>query len=223
MARHAIDHALAATVEAPEVPGGRRMPVEDPYADAKSMLVCSVSRANRCRSVHIVDLAPVAILGFESDLVAVELLFTSLLVQANRALLTAGRDDRRARQRGFRSSFLSAYAVRIGQRLEACTSDQVSAVDADEGGRLLPVLAARDDAVEDAVEAMFGDSGPRRRPRSWPATRWPHSRTQPPQRGRRPRGSGHPHLPADEIVVLTSDPTDMVSAAASRKVTVNRI
>ena len=158
MARHAIDHALAATALAPEVPGGRRLPVEDPYADAKAMLVGSVSRANRCQSVHVVDLALVTLLGFESDLVAVEMLFTSLLVQANRALLAAGRDDRRARQRGFRSSFLSAYAVRIGQRLEACTSAQVAVVDADEGGRLLPVLAARVDAVEEAVEQMFGSS-----------------------------------------------------------------
>ncbi len=158
MARHAIDHALAASAEAPEVPGGRRLPVEDPYADAKAMLVGSVSRANRCQSVHVVDLALVTLLGFESDLVAVELLFTSLMVQANRALLAAGRDDRRARQRGFRSSFLSAYAVRIGQRLEACTAAQVAVVDTDEGGRLLPVLAARDDAVEDAVNQMFGSS-----------------------------------------------------------------
>ncbi len=158
MARHAIDRALAVAAAAPEVPGGRRLPIEDPYADAKAMLVGSVSQANRCRSVHVVDLALVTLLGFEADLVAVELLFTSLLVQANRAMLAAGREDRRARQRGFRSSFLSAYAVRIGQRLEACTADQVSAADADEGGRLLPVLAARDDAVEDAVEKMFGGS-----------------------------------------------------------------
>ncbi len=157
MARYAIDHALAAAADAPEAPGGRHLPVEDPYADAKAMLVGSVSRANRCRSVHVVDLALVTLLGFEADLVAVELLFTSLLVQANRAMLAVGGDDRRARQRGFRSSFLSAYAVRIGQRLEASTSAQVAEADADEGGRLLPVLAARDDAVEDAVGALFGD------------------------------------------------------------------
>ena len=157
MARHAIDHALASAGARAEAPGGRRLPLEDPYADAKSMLLAAVARANRCRAVHIVDLAHATVLGFESDLVAVEVLFTSLLVQANRAMLAAGRDDRRSRQRGFRSSFLSAYANRIGQRLEASTQAEVAEADADQGGRLLPVLAARDDAVDDAVDSMFGD------------------------------------------------------------------
>ena len=124
--------------------------------------------------MYVVDLALVTLLGFESDLVAVELLFTSLLVQANRALLAAGRNDRRSRQRGFRSSFLSAYAVRIGQRFEAYTAAQVAVVDTDEGGRLLPVLAARDDAVEDAVNQMFGSTLVHRHarisdPRGWVA------------------------------------------------------
>ncbi|MEJ7764835.1 MAG: DUF2786 domain-containing protein [Acidimicrobiales bacterium] len=174
MARHAIDHALAAAAAAPEQPGGRRLAVEDPYADAKAMLISSVSRANHCRAVHVFELAHVTLLGFEPDLVAVELLFTSLLVQANRAMLAAGRADPRSRQPGFRRSFLSAYALRIGERLEACTSAQVADADADEGGRLLPALAARDDAVEEAVEAMFGDRLVHRQarisdPRGWVA------------------------------------------------------
>ncbi len=157
MARHAIDHALASAGARPEEPSGRRIPLQDPYADAKSLLLGAVARANRCQSIHVVQLAHATVLGFESDLMAVEVLFTSLLVQASRAMLAAGRDDPRSRQRGFRSSFLSAYATRIGQRLEDSTADQVADVDAGEGGRLLPVLAARRDAVEDAVDAMFGD------------------------------------------------------------------
>jgi len=156
MARHSIDHAMAAAKARPEVPGGRRLPLEDPYADAKALLLGAVARANRCRSVHVLQLAHVTVLGFEPDLVAVELLFTSMLIQANRAMLAAGRTDRSSRQRGFRSSFLSAYATRIGQRLEASAAAEVASAD-DPGGRLLPVLAARADAVDEAVDAMFGD------------------------------------------------------------------
>ena len=156
MARHAISAVLARPDSRPETPGGRRIPLEDPYADAKSLLLSAVARANRCRSVQVVGLAHATVLGFETDLVAVELLFTSLLVQASRAMLAAGRDDRRARQRGFRSSFLSAYGMRVGQRLEASTAAEVTGADEAHHGRLLPVLAARSDAVEDAVHAMFG-------------------------------------------------------------------
>ena len=157
MARHAIDQALAVAEARPERPGGRRVPLDDPYEDAKSLLLGAVARANRCRAVHVLGLAHATVLGFEADLAAVELLFTSLLVQANRAMLAAGRSDRRSRQRGFRSSFLSAYANRVGQRLEASTADQVADADFEHDGRLLPVLAARTDAVEEAVTAMFGD------------------------------------------------------------------
>ena len=47
-----------------------------------------------------------------SDLAAVELLFTSLLVQAQTALMRAPGSSR-----SYRSSFLFAYAARIGERL----------------------------------------------------------------------------------------------------------
>ncbi len=157
MARHAIDQALASAASRIESPGGRRIPLDDPYADAKSLLLAAVARANRCQAVHVVGLAHSTVLGFESDLAAVEVLFTSLLVQANKAMLAAGRNDRRSRQRGFRSSFLSAYANRIGQRLEASTAAEVAGADADHDGRLLPVLTARTDVIDEAVSAMFGD------------------------------------------------------------------
>jgi hypothetical protein len=57
-----------------------------------------------------------AVIGFPADLDAVELLFTSLLVQANTAMLRAGakRDQYgRSRTRAFRQSFLMSYAIRM--------------------------------------------------------------------------------------------------------------
>jgi hypothetical protein len=95
------------------------------------------------------------VVGFEPDLAAVELLHTSLLVQAAAAMTRAEAEQRasgRKRTKTFRQSFLMAYAHRIGERLASATY-RVTA-DAD-GGGLLPVLAAREVAVEDRTERMF--------------------------------------------------------------------
>jgi Protein of unknown function (DUF2786) len=160
MARHSIDYALlAAQVGSREEPGGSRVGVDNPYEAAKALLLQEVAQANRCRTVWSKDLGFATVLGFPADLEAVELLYTSLLVQATAAMVHAGsrRDAAgRSRTRSFRQSFLNAYALRIGQRLRAASqaaSDEASAAAGD--GRLLPVLAARDDAVRATAEAMF--------------------------------------------------------------------
>jgi hypothetical protein len=50
----------------------------------------------------------------------------------------------RSRTRAFRQSFLVAYAIRIGERLEGVTDDAERRAVAEAPGRsLLPVLAAR--------------------------------------------------------------------------------
>jgi hypothetical protein len=99
------------------------------------------------------------VIGFPSDVDAVELLYTSLLVQATTAMTREGsRQDRygRSRTRSFRQSFLTAFAIRIRERLLAATDD-ASQKAAEETGRdrLLPVLAARTEAVNDATDTMF--------------------------------------------------------------------
>jgi hypothetical protein len=103
-----------------------------------------------------------SVVGFPSDLNAVELLFTSLLVQATTAMLAAGsRQDAhgRSRTRSFRQSFLAAYAQRSGERLTEATGNAERQAAADSpGGNLLPVLAARSRVVDEAFEAMFPGS-----------------------------------------------------------------
>ncbi|MBB5489623.1 hypothetical protein HNR07_000760 [Nocardiopsis metallicus] len=96
---------------------------------------------------------------------AVEMLFTSLLVQAMRAMRRAvsTRDARaRSRTRSFRSSFLSAFAARIGERLnESAHTEQDRAVHeyARDGTDLLPVLASKERQVEEAVTEAFPELG----------------------------------------------------------------
>ncbi|MFI0412292.1 DUF2786 domain-containing protein [Actinomadura sp. 3N508] len=156
MARHSIDHALlAAETGDTTAPAGRRIPVDNPYDAPKAVLLTVVAEANRCRAVWHRELGFSTVLGFPADLAAVEMLFTSLLVQATAAMVNAGprRDARgRSRTRSFRHAFLNAYAARIGERLR----DAAERAAAGAGGKdLLPVLAARDRAVDHAVGTMF--------------------------------------------------------------------
>lgn len=150
MTRHALDRVLVeAGVSAPDVPASRRIWLDTPYVDAKSLLVDVVAKANRCRAVFDPRWDFVTVVGDEDDLDAVALLTTSLLVQATRAMIAgpAGRD------RAFRKSFLVAYATRIGERLEAVAEATLTATpDAD---RLLPVLASHELKVNAAFTALF--------------------------------------------------------------------
>ncbi|MEO5876499.1 MAG: DUF2786 domain-containing protein [Streptosporangiaceae bacterium] len=157
MARHSIDRALLdAAAGSRESPAGRRVPVASPYEMPKATLLHVVAEANRCRSVWHRDLGASTVFGFPADLEAVEMMYTSLLVQATGAMLRSGsRHDEygRSRTRSFRQSFLSAYAGRIGERLRAATRAAVE--EASAGTGLLPVLATRDKAVEQAVTEVF--------------------------------------------------------------------
>ncbi|MFE1099031.1 DUF2786 domain-containing protein [Nocardiopsis alba] len=163
IARYRIDHAaLTAETGVNAEVKGRRLPVDAPYEQHKALLLEVVARANACRSVWHHRLGLCTVLGLARDVNAVELLFTSLLTQATRAMRQAGtsRDSYgRSRTRAFRSSFLAAFAARIGERLaEAASSGEHRAVReyARTGTDLLPVLAVRDRKVTEAVEEAFG-------------------------------------------------------------------
>jgi len=134
---------------------GRRIWLENPYLSPKSMLVGVVAEANRCRAVFASALGLVTVIGEETDTEIVEVLTTSLLVQAGRAMLAAGSrvgGRGQARTKSFRQSFLISYAQRIGERLTNAAAEAETAVsESVGGGRLLPVLAAREAAVQQRV------------------------------------------------------------------------
>ncbi len=161
MARHSIDLAMLAATAPGEAdrPAGRRIGIDNPYEGSKAVLLDAVAKANRCRSVWSQSLGFCTVIGYEPDLDAVETLFTSLLVQAITAMTRAGArtgPGGRSRTRAFRSSFLAAYASRIGERLSEVIEVQTEAVRAEPGGSdLLPVLAARNQAVDSALSTMF--------------------------------------------------------------------
>ncbi|WP_028927340.1 DUF2786 domain-containing protein [Pseudonocardia acaciae] len=139
--------------------GGRRIWLDNPYLSAKSMLVGTVASANHCRAVFDSALGFVTVLGERTDVEIVEVLTTSLLVQAGRAMLAAGRQvDRRgqSRTKSFRQSFLVSFAQRIGERLASAAEQAEAEVTESIGdGRLLPVLAAKEEAVQELVDELF--------------------------------------------------------------------
>jgi len=163
MARHAIDEAMVGAgvpsyAGAGDAPTGVRLPVDEPYASAKSILLSEVASANRCSAVWSKGLGFSTVLGFESDLGFVDLLYTSLLTQATSAMVAAGAQvdhSGRSRTRSFRQSFLLAYATRIGARLRAAEHAGEEAAVAEYGDAMLPVLADRSAAVAEARDAAF--------------------------------------------------------------------
>jgi len=161
MTRHAIDRAMIEPDGGPgAIPSARRIGIDDPYASAKSYLLHQVAAASNCRVVFSKDLGFSTVFGFDSELDAVELLFTSLLVQATAGMAAAGVDQAsgaRWRSRSFRQSFLVGFAVRIGERLREAAAAATEEAEADHGGRLLPVLMSRAEAVKQERDQTFPD------------------------------------------------------------------
>jgi len=138
----------------------RRVWLEDPYLEAKALLLANVASANRCRSVVDPVFGFSTLVGHRGDLDATDLLFTSLLVQAMRRITALGNDPtfgRRSRKPSYRRSFLVAYAGRIGARLREATEAVTVAADNALGNSLLPVLAHREEMLDAAVGALFGE------------------------------------------------------------------
>ncbi|MBD0676757.1 DUF2786 domain-containing protein [Streptomyces sp. CBMA156] len=168
MAQHSIDDALLAAAGADrDTPAALRIGVDNPYEGPKTMLLDAVAAANRCRVVWAKEYGFCTVVGFDGDLDGVELLYTSLLVQATHALNRAG-SRRDSRSKAFRQSFLVAYAARIRERLTAATERATSAAAAgrhlrEDGteeqllpdARLLPALVARSEAVDEEVGRLF--------------------------------------------------------------------
>ncbi|MFJ9647972.1 DUF2786 domain-containing protein [Streptomyces sp. NPDC101206] len=155
MARHTVDEALlAAGGKGPaQLPAACRIGVEPPYEEAKAVLLDAVATANRCRAVWNSAFEFSTVVGFESDIEAVELLYTSLLVQGTAAMTRAEAEQRaggRKRTKTFRQSFLLAYASRLGRRLAETAEHTAS-----EAPDNLPALVARDVAVTARADEMF--------------------------------------------------------------------
>jgi uncharacterized protein DUF2786 len=150
IARHSIEEALTARDRAEVVPYARRIGVDHPYESEKAGLLDAVARANHCRTVWSPEFGFSTVFGFDADIDGVELLYTSLLVQANRAMVRDEPAKGKARIKAFRRSFLAAYSARIGERLSEATRGEI-----EQHAGLLPVLRNRDLQVREVMDRAF--------------------------------------------------------------------
>lgn len=151
----------------------RRVWIDAPYVTAKAMVLSAVAKANRCRAVLSESLGLLTAVGEACDLDVVDLLGTSLLVQANAAMPRHGSQIDRAggsRTRSFRQSFLVSYAIRIGERLHRADASAVD--ETGERARLLPVLRAAEEAVDEHVATLFPEMYSARSPQASNGQGW---------------------------------------------------
>jgi hypothetical protein len=153
-----LDEAALWGSRAPNGGTGRvsaiRVPIDEPYVNEKRILLAGIAAANDARTIGERDLDLVTVVGPSGQLVHIELLFTSLMIQLQSALNTDASSsvpgDRR-RSRRYRASFIAGFACRIGERLAAARSVAVN----DAAGSALPVLVSDRKAVDELIERMF--------------------------------------------------------------------
>jgi len=168
MARHRIDAALLEASRAPT----DRSPVEErpvdlgsgQYVRARLQLIHHIANNHGCRLLtHTTRYGRVAtVVGVADDCGRVELLYTSLLLQATRLAAaawaarsveaTAGGLGRRRRPAGnqvaWKREFLFGFGARVGQRLAALSEEAARPGDGSAGGSVALVLADRTDRVD---------------------------------------------------------------------------
>ena len=152
MVRNAIDEAVLKGRAGSGAVTACRVFLEDPYARAKFSLLSEVARASSCRALLSTNYGFATVFGHAGDLESVELLYTSLLLQATAGVVSArpsaGRRLAASQVAAYRRSWLLSFAQRVGERLEAASAATVAEASQAHGRNVLPVLAAKDDAVE---------------------------------------------------------------------------
>ena len=165
MARHGVDAALLAAAEpGRDEIGATRVELAEPYTAGKARLLGWTAAALRCRAVlHQAAggrVAAVTVFGYASDRERVDVLFTSLLLQAA-GELARGRPERAGESvAAYRRSWLHGFAVSVHRRLsaaEARAEAQAAAPAAQAGGGppAALVLADRRERVDRAHAEAF--------------------------------------------------------------------
>jgi hypothetical protein len=159
MAKYGIDAALVAERgQVREQVSTVRIALDAPYTQEKASLLAAVARSGRCRVVlHSWgrQVSSVTVFGFPADLERVQVLYTSLLVQATRDLVRTSTFGNPA---AYRRTWLLGFTQAVSARLTAV--DQQAQADthttSEQGGRSVAlVLADRTARVDAELAAQF--------------------------------------------------------------------
>ncbi|MCO1658798.1 DUF2786 domain-containing protein [Pseudonocardia humida] len=166
-ARHGIDAALLAAADpGRDHPRAQRIPVHDPYSAGKARLLAWTATALGCRAVlHQARggrVGAVSVVGFAADRERVELLYTSLLLQAG-AQLARQRPPAGESVAAYRRSWLHGFAVQVHRRLSEAERGAAEAGPGPGAPTSTAVaLAERAARVESAFAAAFPAPEPAR-------------------------------------------------------------
>lgn len=166
VAAYGIDQALLAAADPARDPlGDRQVPLEPPYATDKGDLLSVIALELRCRAVRLIDRGPdgksltLHLFGHGSDLDRVEVLYTSLLLQATRDL-TRTPVPRGQHAAAFRRSWLAGFTLAIRARLQE--AERRAAAEAEPrfaaaGQSAGLILASRSEMVTSAMHETYPD------------------------------------------------------------------
>jgi hypothetical protein len=163
IAKYGVDRALlAAATPETDLVGDRVVRVFAPYALDKAGLLATVASALRCRTVRRKEWFgggysySMHLFGFASDLERVDLLYTSLLVQASYGLANAPVPELETAA-AFRRSWLVGFTHAVGRRLREAERRASTSADvvATTGRPVALVLADRGDRVDRRLEDVY--------------------------------------------------------------------
>ena len=154
IAKYAVDIALLEARTDKGKPSKRTIKVPNPYAKPKVVLLNGIALAHSCKALWHSSQGYVTVVGYESDLEVVEMLFASLLLQATNASLKTYVPEWES-TRSFRTSFWYGFASRASTRMEEMQKRaEREAAEASSPGTAL-VLRDRKDDVEQAFREYF--------------------------------------------------------------------
>ncbi|NMI00055.1 DUF2786 domain-containing protein [Pseudonocardia acidicola] len=162
MARHGIDEALLAAADPGRDDIGMvRIAMEDPYSAGKARLLGWTATALRCRWVmhgaYTGKVRAVTVFGYASDRERVELLYTSLLLQATTQLVRRRPERPGESVAAYRRSWLHGFAAQVHERLRAAEEAAAAERVPGSGGGAALVLVDREARVDRAYAEAFPD------------------------------------------------------------------
>lgn len=162
---YAINEAmLQATNTSREAVSIRVVQIPGPYAGDKDLLLQCVAKVNRVKAIMERGLrgaVTTTLVGFESDLDATELLWTSLISQCTNEMLAVSYTPT-SRPGGstysFRRNFLLAFTTRVVARLQEANARAQQRVQDTSGTSVALVLRDRAKIVADEFRVLFPNS-----------------------------------------------------------------
>jgi hypothetical protein len=174
MTRYGIDRAMADAARntgAPEKPEQIRIDIPDPYSRDKGGLLHHVARGLGAKSIRITGKAKYChVIGFKSDLERVELLYTSLLLQAFGEMAKVKSEDvipayrwmtsgeRRAARTTFNKAWLMGFSQTVGDRLFEATQRARQQYETEHSTSTALVLVDRATRVTALYEELHPDA-----------------------------------------------------------------